>query len=115
MATRPRLVLASASPRRAALLAQAGIIPDAIVTPDVDETSKQDEYRLVESLVNANPENIIDNQNQNPTSINQNLSYFKVLGNEDVISLEMQYLYQEENPFLNFLRSSIFSSYEISL
>jgi len=43
VATRPRLVLASASPRRAALLAQAGIIPDAIVTPDVDETSKQDE------------------------------------------------------------------------
>jgi nucleoside triphosphate pyrophosphatase len=32
------LVLASASPRRAALLAQIGIIPAAVVTPTVDET-----------------------------------------------------------------------------
>lgn len=37
MATRPRLVLASASPRRAALLGQAGIVPDVIIAPDVNE------------------------------------------------------------------------------
>ena len=36
--TRPRLVLASASPRRLALLAQIGIIPDAVLAPDIDET-----------------------------------------------------------------------------
>ncbi len=34
----PRLVLASASPRRAALLAQIGLVPDAIDPADVDET-----------------------------------------------------------------------------
>jgi nucleoside triphosphate pyrophosphatase len=37
------LVLASASPRRLALLAQAGIVPARIVAPDVDETSKKNE------------------------------------------------------------------------
>lgn len=34
----PRLILASASPRRAALLAQIGVVPDAIISPDTDET-----------------------------------------------------------------------------
>jgi septum formation protein len=37
------LVLASASPRRAALLAQAGIVPARIVAPDVDEGPKNRE------------------------------------------------------------------------
>jgi septum formation protein len=33
-----RLILASASPRRLALLAQIGIVPDAVVSTDIDET-----------------------------------------------------------------------------
>jgi len=36
-------VLASASPRRVALLAQAGIVADRIVAPDIDETPKKGE------------------------------------------------------------------------
>lgn len=35
---KPRLVLASASPRRLALLAQIGITPDEVVSTDIDET-----------------------------------------------------------------------------
>ena len=35
---RPRLILASASPRRLALLAQIGVAPDEIVPADIDET-----------------------------------------------------------------------------
>jgi septum formation protein len=42
-APNPVLVLASASPRRAALLAQAGIVPAAIVTPEIDESLKKGE------------------------------------------------------------------------
>ena len=38
---RPKLVLASASPRRLALLQQAGIEPDALLPADVDETPLQ--------------------------------------------------------------------------
>ncbi|WP_295045997.1 nucleoside triphosphate pyrophosphatase [uncultured Paracoccus sp.] len=37
-ATRPRLVLGSASPRRLDLLAQIGIVPDDIRSADIDET-----------------------------------------------------------------------------
>ncbi|MCB2084727.1 MAG: Maf family protein, partial [Sphingomonadaceae bacterium] len=35
---KPPLILASASPRRRALLAQIGVTPDRIVTSGVDET-----------------------------------------------------------------------------
>lgn len=37
MSERPRLVLASASPRRLALLAQIGVTPDEVIATDVDE------------------------------------------------------------------------------
>ena len=37
--TAPTLVLASASPRRLHLLAQIGIKPDRVVSPDIDETA----------------------------------------------------------------------------
>ncbi len=39
----PRLVLASESPRRLALLAQAGIVPDAVTPSAIDETQKRSE------------------------------------------------------------------------
>lgn len=38
-----RLILASASPRRRELLAQVGIVPDAIVAPEIDETPRRGE------------------------------------------------------------------------
>ena len=38
-----RLTLASASPRRLALLAQIGIVPHQVLAPDVDETPLRDE------------------------------------------------------------------------
>ena len=40
---RPRLVLASASPRRLALLEQAGLKVDALLPADIDETPKKHE------------------------------------------------------------------------
>lgn len=39
----PRLVLASASPRRLALLAQIGVTPDEVVATDIDETPRAKE------------------------------------------------------------------------
>jgi septum formation protein len=41
--TAPTLVLASASPRRLALLAQVGIVPDRVISPDIDEAPLRDE------------------------------------------------------------------------
>ncbi|MCL2715376.1 MAG: Maf-like protein [Alphaproteobacteria bacterium] len=43
MLGRPKIVLASGSPRRLALLSQAGIEPDALKPADIDETPKRDE------------------------------------------------------------------------
>ncbi|WP_238258825.1 Maf family protein, partial [Methylorubrum podarium] len=40
---RPPLVLASASPRRLALLQQVGIEPDALLPADIDETPRKSE------------------------------------------------------------------------
>lgn len=41
--TRPTLILASASPRRLALLAQIGIVPDRVLATDIDEFPRKDE------------------------------------------------------------------------
>jgi len=43
VSARPQLVLASGSPRRLALLAQAGIEPDALLPADIDETPERGE------------------------------------------------------------------------
>ena len=42
-AERPRLVLASGSPRRLALLAQIGIEPDAVIPADIEESPHRNE------------------------------------------------------------------------
>ncbi len=42
-AARPRLVLASGSPRRLALLAQIGVEPDAVIPADIEETPRRGE------------------------------------------------------------------------
>ncbi len=44
---RPRLVLASASPRRLALLQQIGVEPDALIPADIDETPRRGELPRV--------------------------------------------------------------------
>ncbi|MGH7013602.1 MAG: Maf family protein [Stellaceae bacterium] len=48
--TSPRLVLASASPRRVALLAQIGIEPDSVLLAAVDETPRPDETPAAHAL-----------------------------------------------------------------
>jgi septum formation protein len=45
-----KLVLASASPRRLALLAQAGIVPDAVLSPQIDETPEKGELPRLHAL-----------------------------------------------------------------
>ena len=55
---RPRLVLASASPRRVTLLAQVGVTPDALRPASIDETAKRGEMprALVTRLAKAKAE-----------------------------------------------------------
>jgi septum formation protein len=56
--TRPKLVLASASPRRLTLLAQAGVEPDALRPATIDETPRRGEMprTLVSRLSRAKAE-----------------------------------------------------------
>ncbi len=57
-AGRTPIVLASASPRRLALLAQIGIVPDRVIATDIDETPGADEMprELAERLARAKAE-----------------------------------------------------------
>lgn len=50
MSERPRLVLASASPRRLALLAQIGVAPDEVIASEVDETPLKGETPRLHAL-----------------------------------------------------------------
>ena len=47
LSSKPPLILASASPRRVALLAQIGIVPDQIVPADIDESAVRGELPSV--------------------------------------------------------------------
>nr|WP_315174988.1 carboxypeptidase-like regulatory domain-containing protein [uncultured Flavobacterium sp.] len=80
--------------------------PNASFQLDYDvltKLSKQDEDNslLRESIVNGstNLETIATNKNQEPISVNQNLSAYFTLSEKNVFALEMQSLYQEEDPF----------------
>ena len=59
---RPKLVLASASPRRLALLQQIGIEPDAIDAADIDEAPLKDETprRLALRLAVAKADRVVE-------------------------------------------------------
>ena len=67
--------------------------------------SKQDENNLLlrESIVsnNSKTENIITIKNQDPISVNQNLSLYFTQSDKNIFAFEMQHLYQEEDPFYN--------------
>ncbi|MFN3614462.1 MAG: Maf family protein [Rubrimonas sp.] len=63
-----RLILGSASPRRLALLAQIGVVPDAVAPADIDETPARDETPRAFALrmavekaaaVNAGPDDLV--------------------------------------------------------
>ncbi|WP_426090301.1 carboxypeptidase-like regulatory domain-containing protein [Flavobacterium sp. DSR3-2] len=67
--------------------------------------SKQDENNslLRESIVNNNSkiEKINTIKNQNPISVNQNLSLYFTQSDKNIFAFEMQHLFQEEDPFYN--------------
>jgi septum formation protein len=63
-----RLILGSASPRRRALLAQIGVVPDAVIAPEIDETPRPGELprpycariaRAKAEAVAAGPEDLV--------------------------------------------------------
>ncbi len=68
--------------------------------------SKQDEDNsLLRETIDennaSNTENVLTNKKQDPVSVNQNLSFYYTASEKNVFALEMQHLYQDENPFYN--------------
>lgn len=67
--------------------------------------SKQDENSslLRQSIDNSGTttENITTFKDQNPISVNQNLSFYNTINDKNILAFEMQHLYQEEDPFYN--------------
>ena len=67
--------------------------------------SKQDENNnlLRESIVagTSDTETIFTAKKQDPTSLNQNLSAYYTQSDKNIFALEMQHLYQDEDPFYN--------------
>ncbi len=67
--------------------------------------SSQTENSLIdrETIQNSVPslDNISTYKKQNPTSVNQNFSIYYTLKEKSVFDLEIQHLYQEEDPFYN--------------
>ncbi len=67
-------------------------------------SKQQEDAPLVrESIVNNISETEIINtsKEQEPISVNQNLSLFYTLNEKNIFAVEMQHLYQEEDPFYN--------------
>ncbi len=87
----------------------ANYVPDANTYFDYDvfmKLSKLSEKEIINSEIDAIDEYIANGQSQKPSSINQNLNYYKVLNDKNIFSVQLQHLYQNENPFLNFLRDN---------
>ena len=67
-------------------------------------SKQQEDAPLVrESIVNntSTTEIINTSKNQEPISVNQNLSLFYTLNEKNIFAFEMQHLFQEEDPFYN--------------
>ena len=61
--------------------------------------SKQtEEQKFISSQV---PGEILQNQSQNPFSINQNVNYYYTLNDKNIFAFSAQHLWQDEDPFYN--------------
>jgi hypothetical protein len=67
------------------------------------KTSKQEEDNnlMRQTIIGGltSNDNLLTNKKQNPTTINQNLGMYFTQSEKNVFALEMQHLYQDENPF----------------
>ncbi len=84
MIERPKLVLASGSPRRLALLGQISLVPDAVMTTDLDETPKRGEFpaKLAFRLARKKAEAIIER-----VRAEEKISSAYILGADTVVAV----------------------------
>jgi hypothetical protein len=83
--------------------------PNADFQFDYDILAKLTKQEETSSLIretidesdNSTVEDIFTGKEQDPVSVNQNLSFYYTAAEKHVFALEMQHLYQDENPFYN--------------
>ena len=66
-----------------------------------DESSSLDQSIFNSNSILVSNQSILSAKNQNPFSINQNLSAYFTQSEKNIFALEMQHLYQDEDPFFN--------------
>lgn len=65
------------------------------------KTSKQTEYNETLSLVDEIPNNINEEKENKPSSINQNANIYYTVDEDNILAAQVQHLYQDEDPFYN--------------
>ncbi len=65
------------------------------------KTSKQTEFNNTISLVDETTNNIDEEKENKPSSINQNANIYYTLDEDNILAAQVQHLYQDEDPFYN--------------
>ncbi|GEQ85492.1 TonB-dependent receptor [Patiriisocius marinistellae] len=84
--------------------------PNASFQLDYDvlaKTSKQTEDANTLSIVGGNTNDINENLENKPFSINQNANIYYTLNDKNIFAAQVQYLYQDEDPFYQAAQDSI--------
>ncbi|ARV11443.1 TonB-dependent receptor [Gilvibacter sp. SZ-19] len=71
------------------------------------KTSDQSEVSAIVSTVNNNPNEINEDENTTPFSINQNINAYYTLDENNIFAGQVQHLYQDEDPFYSVIQDSI--------
>lgn len=82
--------------------------PNANVQFDYDvllKNSDQVEDTGVLSVTEAGPDSIYETRRQQPLSVNQNASLYYTINEKNILAVEAQHLYQDEDPFYNVIRT----------
>lgn len=71
------------------------------------KASNRMEDDITISTVDDNPNNITEAKENNPYSINQNANFYYTLNDKNIFAGQVQYLYQDDDPFYQAVQDSI--------
>ena len=76
-------------------------VPSAKMHLDYDALLKTSDQLENQNVISNLQGNIFTEKSQKPLSLNQNLNYYYTLNDKNVFAVEVQNLYQQEDPFYN--------------
>ncbi len=87
--------------QQALLKLSSSYVPSDKLHLDYDALIKLSDQKENQGLYSSLLSDIYTEKKQNPFSVNQNLNYYYTLNTKNVFAVEMQHLYQDEDPFYN--------------